>query len=245
MRNSAIVLATDYGLQGPYVGLLHAVIRQRLPAQAIIDLQHDLPPFRPRGAGLLLRSQLAWLPPASIIVAVVDPGVGTQRRGLIVHWGGFTLIAPDNGLLAPFLSGAASVHAIDTPPKGSCMTFQGRDWFAPVAASLIAGEAVAMHPVDVGSCVGHDWPPILDEVIYVDRFGNLMLGRGGENLPVEQLIVVAEHRLRYAETFAQVPPGRPFWHINSLGLLELAVNQGSASALLGLTVGDRVDFPGT
>ncbi len=244
MSESAIVLFTDYGLHSPYVGLLHAVIRKRLSDCPIIDLQHDLPPFRPRGAGLLLRSQLAWLPPSSIIVAVVDPGVGTQRRGLIVRWGGFTLIAPDNGLLAPFLSGAASVHAIDTPPKGSCMTFHGRDWFAPVAAGLVAGESVAMHPVDVGSCVGHDWPPILDEVIYVDRFGNLMLGRGGENLPEEQLIAVAGHQLRYAETFAQVPPGQAFWHINSLGLVELAVNQGSAAAVLGLAVGDRVDFPG-
>jgi len=240
MSESAIVLFTDYGLHGPYVGLLHAVIRKRLPDCPIIDLQHDLPPFRPRGAGLLLQSQLAWLPPSSTIVAVVDPGVGTQRRGLIVRHAGFTLIAPDNGLLAPFLSGATSIQAIDTPPQGSCRTFHGRDWFAPVAADLIVGEPVVTHPVDAVSCVGYDWPPMLDEVIYADRFGNLMLGRPGESVPSEQAIDVAGHPLRYAGTFAEVPAGTPFWHINSLGLVELAVNQGSAATSLDLAVGDTV-----
>lgn len=240
MSESAIVLFTDYGVDGPYVGLMHAVIRQRLPDCQVIDLQHDLPPFRPRAAGLLLQSQLAWLASGSIIVGVVDPGVGTQRRGLIVRQGDFTFIAPDNGLLAPFLSDADRVDVIDTPPRGSSLTFHGRDWFAPVAASLVAGESVAMHSVDAGTCVGHAWAPLLDEVIYADRFGNLMLGRRGDSISREHVIDLGGHRLHHAATFAQVPVGRPFWHINSLGLVELAVNQGSAAAVLDLGVGDEV-----
>ncbi len=240
MSAPTFVLFTDYGLGGPWVGLLHAAIRRDLPQAAIVDLQHDLPPFRPRGAGLLLAAQAAWLPPAALVVAVVDPGVGSERRGLVVHWRGHRFIGPDNGLFAPLLHEAERIEAIDWQPEGIPATFHGRDWFAPVAARLARGEVVAAHPVTTDSCVGHDWPPDLDEVIYVDRFGNLITGRRGVTLPTDGEVRVGPHRLRWARTFSERPPGVPFWHVNALGLLELSVNQGSAAELLGLKVGDPV-----
>lgn len=234
------VFFTDYGLEGPYVGHLHMITAGACPGATSIDLQHDVPPFRPRGAGVLLASQLAWLPRGSIVVAVVDPGVGTGRRGLILHHQGHRLIGPDNGLFAPLLHPAERIEVIDWVPVDTPPTFHGRDWFTPVAARLAKGQEVERHPVSPASCVGHDWPGELDEVIYIDHFGNLITGRRGAALPLDSEIRVGQHRLCWARTFAERPVGAPFWHVNALGLVELSVNQGSAAELLGLEVGDPV-----
>lgn len=237
---SPIVFFTDYGYNGPYVGLLHAVVRRELPQVPIIDLQHDLPPFRPRGAGLLLAAQQRWLPPGSIVVAVVDPGVGTQRDGLIVRFQGHCLVAPDNGLIAPFLGEADAVSVIDWKPQGLPATFHGRDWFVPVALRIANSEPVDSHPVAPADCVGFDLMQDLAEVVYVDHFGNLVTGLSGASVDRSMPILVGKHVLHYARTFADVARGTPFWYVNSLGLVELAVNQGDAAALLGLQVGDEV-----
>ncbi len=234
------VLFTDYGLEGPYVGHLHMVIAGACPGATSIDLQHDIPPFRPQGAGILLASQLHWVPQGSMLVAVVDPGVGTGRRGLVVHYQGRLLIGPDNGLFAPLLHESERIEVIDWLPGDIPATFHGRDWFAPVAARLASGQEVDRHPVSAASCVGRDWPGELDEVIYIDRFGNLITGRQGSALSTDSEIRVGQHRLRWARTFADRPVGAPFWHVDALGLVELSVNQGSAAELLGLKVGDPV-----
>lgn len=240
MSRRAILFFTDYGLEGPYVGHLHLAVERISPGLQIIDLQHDVPPFRPRGAGILLACQLAWIPEGSVLVAVVDPGVGTQRRGLIVHHKGRALIGPDNGLFAPILHEAERVEAIDWMPKETSDTFHGRDWFAPVGARLASGRPVSTHEVSSASCVGYQWESEQDEVIYIDRFGNLMIGRRGSALPTDSEMRVGPHRLGWARTFAERPVGVPFWHVNALGLVELSVNQGSAAELLGLKVGDPV-----
>ncbi|RMG35587.1 MAG: hypothetical protein D6720_06845 [Gammaproteobacteria bacterium] len=234
------ILFTDYGLEGPYVGHLHLQIAAACPGADVIDLQHDVPPFRPQGGGLLLASQLPWVPEGGIVIGVVDPGVGTQRRGLILHWCGRRLIGPDNGLFAPLLQEAERIVAIDWMPTEISATFHGRDWFVPAALRLAQGLAVAGHVISAKSCIGHEWPQDLDEVVYVDRFGNLITGRRGATLSTEAEIVVGIHRLRWARTFGERPVGAPFWHVNALGLVELSVNQGSAAELLGLKVGDPV-----
>jgi len=232
------VLFTDYGWKGPYVGLLHAAIQRESMSARIIDLQHDLPSFRPRGAGILLASQLRWLPPGSSVIAVVDPGVGTSRQGLVVEYAGYTLIGPDNGLFAPFLSDADRLRVIDWLPDGMSPTFHGRDWFAPVATRLAAGDEVATHEVAPEQCVGFDWAGLLPEVIYADGFGNLMTGIPEGTLQQDDVLRLKGQQLHYAGSFGRVPVGTLFWHINSLGLVELAVNQGSAADVLGLGVGD-------
>ena len=240
MESSPIVLFTDYGHDGPYVGLLHAVIRKALPQRPIIDLQHDLPSFRPRGAGLMLAAQLHWLPPASIVVAVVDPGVGTSRQGLVIRYQGHYLVGPDNGLFAPFLRDADSIRPIDWKPLDAPATFHGRDWFTPVAMRIAKDEPFDSHAVAPADCVGFGFERDLSEVIYVDHFGNLVTGVSGDSVDRHISIPVGGHVLRHARTFSDVDRGKPFWYVNSLGLVELAVNQGSASALLGLEVGDEV-----
>lgn len=240
--SSPFVLFTDYGYTGPYVGLLHAALRKDLSQRPIIDLQHDLPPFRPRGAGLLLAAQLPWLPSASIVIAVVDPGVGTSRQGLVVSYQGHYLVGPDNGLLAPFLRVANSIQVIDWKPLEAPATFHGRDWFAPVATVIARGESFDSHPVEPSDCIGFDFPRDLGEVIYVDGFGNLITGVSGESANPGVEIRAGGYVLRSARTFADVSPGTPFWYVNSVGLVELAVNQGSAAALLGFKVGDGVHF---
>lgn len=233
-------LFTDYGLSGPYVGLLHAVISGALPQARIIDLQHDLPPFRPRGAGILLAPLLRWLPATSMVVAVVDPGVGGGRRGLVVDYAGLRLVGPDNGLFAPLLAGADCIRTIEWLPEEMSATFHGRDWFAPVAARLAAGEQVPLSLTDVESCVGSGWPPVLSEIVYIDGFGNLVTGIPRRFVDNAHSFQLGEWALKYAHTFVEVAPGIPFWHVNSLGLVEFAVNQGSAADLLGLAVGDPV-----
>jgi len=235
-----LVLFTDYGLEGPWVGLLHAVIRQARPEAQIIDLQHDLPPFRPRGAGILLAAQCRWLPRDATVVAVVDPGVGTARGGLLVECGDLRLIGPDNGLFAPFFAGAQRIRRIDWVPDDIPATFHGRDWFVPAALRLICGEVLETTELDPGDCVGHDWPERLDEIVYIDRFGNLVSGIPASSAPDGGPWRLAGHELPHARTFGEVSPGTAFWHRNALGLVEIAVNQGSAAERLGLRIGDPV-----
>lgn len=238
--NPCFVLFTDFSREGPYVGLLHSVVRNQLPGAGIVDLQHDLPPFRPRGAGLLLRAMTPWLPEQAMVVAVVDPGVGTSRRGLVLEVDGRVFVGPDNGLFAPLFSRATRISTIEWKPDAVANTFHGRDWFVPAALRLAVGGEVSGPPIGAEDCVGHDWPDELAEIIYVDAFGNLVTGILGEGRDRSGMLESAGCVLEYAETFAQVAPGAAFWYVNSLGLVELAVNQGSAAALLGLQVGDRV-----
>lgn len=233
-----LVLFTDYGLDGPWVGLLHAVIRQARPGAEIIDLQHDLPPFRPRGAGVLLAALRRWVPRGATVVAVVDPGVGTERGGLLVECDDLRLIGPDNGLFAPFFAGALRIRRIDWMPGDIPATFHGRDWFVPAALRLLSGEALETTELRPADCVGHDWSGRLDEIVYIDRFGNLVTGIPAPLAPDGGPWRLAGHELPHARTFAEVSPGTAFWHLNALGLVEIAVNLGSAAEQLGLRVGD-------
>lgn len=240
MSLSPIVLFTDYGWGGPYVGLLHAVVRRDLPDSSVIDLQHDLPPFRPRGAGILLAAQLQWLPTGSVVVAVVDPGVGTARNGLVIECRGHLLVGPDNGLFGPLLSDTNRAWEIEWRPEVMSATFHGRDWFAPVAVRLAGGNYEGLVEVAPSRCIGFDAPNRLDEVVYVDTFGNCITGVPGDRLGDRQMLNLGGQAIAHANTFGEVEPGRAFWHVNSLGLVELAVNQGGAADLLGLAVGDPV-----
>jgi S-adenosylmethionine hydrolase len=238
MSPPLFALFTDYGLGGPWVGQLHALIRRTCPSAGIIDLQHDLPAFRPHAAGLLLARMLAHLPDGAWVLAVVDPGVGSERRGLVLELNGRVLVGPDNGLFAPLLARAQRIRFIDEAPPTASDTFHGRDWFGPVLVRLARGESVALIEAAAGECVGHDWPGSLAEIIYVDHFGNLVTGIPAGGLDTDQVLHIAGYVLRHARTFADVPRGEAFWHANALGLLELSVNQGSAAELLGLRVGD-------
>ncbi|MBK1708652.1 hypothetical protein CKO17_06090 [Marichromatium gracile] len=231
-----IALVTDFGA-GPYLGQMQAALDASLPDHAVIDLVHDLPPFRPDLAAYLLPALARDMPPRTLYLCVVDPGVGGARDGVIARVGEDWFVAPDNGLLAPHLmAGAGQCWRIGWLPSRRSATFHGRDWFLPVAARLCRGEDVGATRLD--RPVGHDWPKTLDRVLYADHYGNLMTGLR----PVghAQSLRVGERLLPWARTFCAVEPGEAFWYENALGLVEIAVNQGRADGALGLVPGDPV-----
>jgi len=225
---------TDFGATGPYVGQLHAAAEAVAPGLARIDLQHDAPAFRPKPAAYLLAALLPVLPDEAALCAVVDPGVGTGRRALMLEADGRRLVGPDNGLLAIAAKRAARAawrEIVWRPPRLSA-SFHGRDLFAPVAARWAAGDPLESRPLDGPAPIGLDWPDDLAEIVYVDAYGNCMTGLRAERA-----------RLNFARrrTFAEADAGELFWYENSAGLAEIAVNQGSAAEALGLGVGAPVD----
>ena len=234
-----IFLFTDFGYAGPYVGQMTAAILARRPGATVINLMHDAPRMRPDLAAYLLGACCRVLPQGSIVVAVVDPGVGGERAALLVETAGLTLVGPDNGLLSR-LSGIQRVHRIDWRPGVLSASFHGRDLFAPAAAMIAAGEDLQRTALPVADMLGADWSAELAQLVYVDGFGNLMTGLLGENLLKNSLVRVPGREIRYAETFCRVAPGELFWYVNSLGLAEIAAREASAADLLPLALGDKI-----
>jgi S-adenosylmethionine hydrolase len=238
-----ILLLTDFTLRGPYVGEMLAVLARQAPGVPSISLMSDLPQWSPRAAAYLVDALRQRQPAGSVLLAVVDPGVGTRsRRPVWVEAQGQLLVGPDNGLFDVVLRRAAParVHEVLWRPRRLSASFHGRDLFAPVAARLAMGHGVAGRSLRRGGRWSRRWPEDLDAVIYVDGFGNCMTGRRASTVPRGWHIGVGKHCLERARTFGAVEPGQAFWYENSLGLVELAVNRGRADAVLGLEVGAAV-----
>jgi len=244
-----IVLVTDFGLEGPYLGQVRAVLQQRAPGVPVLDLFSDLPPFDPRSAAYLLPAYCrAPFPAGSVYLTVVDPGVGTARMPLIVQADGAWFVGPDNGVFELLLRRATTVRAwrVLWVPSDLSASFHGRDLFAPVAAALAMGGRpgdrgpLAAEEVAPSALVRPPWPDDLAAVVYVDRFGNAMTGiRGGKLLP-DAILRAGTRDVPPARTFGDVAPGAPLWYVNSNGLVEIAVNGGSAREVLGLVPGSSV-----
>jgi hypothetical protein len=232
-----ILLLTDFGAAGPYVGELHLVLRRLAPEVPVVDLQHDLVPFRPDLAAWLLAARLGLARPGDVVLAVVDPGVGTDRAPLAVRLDGVWIVGPDNGLLEPALRRAGSVESfhIAWRPERLSASFHGRDLFAPVAARLARGERHDLVPGPVGR--RPDWPDELAAIVYLDAYGNAITGLRAAALPEAARLAVAGRTLGRVHTFADAPPGGLFWYEGSAGLAEIAANGASAAALLGLAPG--------
>ena len=237
-----IALFTDYGLAGPYVGQLHAVLRREAPGVPVIDLMHDAPAFAPRQAAYLLASLVEEFPVGTVFLGVVDPGVGGPRRGAILEVDGRWYVGPDNGLFNVVAQRGHSLRWWDITyrPARLSISFHGRDLFAPVAARIARGEVPPGQAVVPVLRIRPGWPEDLAQVIYIDAFGNVMIGFRGRWVPAQASLAVRQAPIRRAERFSAVPVGQAFWYINSCGLLEIAVNRGSAAAQLGLTGGVTV-----
>jgi S-adenosylmethionine hydrolase len=238
-----ICLFTDFGLHGPYVGQLRAVLLDRAPGIAVIDLFADAPTANPKASSYLLAAYAAWFPAGTVFLAVVDPGVGGARPAVIVEADGRWYVGPGNGLFELVVRRAASARRWDItfkPPRLSA-TFHGRDLFAPVAAMLARGQAPcgALRTDDADR--RKDWPDDLPEIVYVDHFGNALTGLRAVKLPSRARLGTGGRVLERARTFADQPPGSAFWYENSNGLAECAVASGRAATVLGLCVGSRVD----
>jgi len=234
-----IFLFTDFGWAGPYVGQMAAAILAIEPRCAVINLMHDAPAMRPDLAAYLLPACCRSLPSGAIVVAVVDPGVGGERAALLVEAGGQTFLGPDNGLLSR-LSGIERVERIDWRPAVMSSSFHGRDLFAPLAARLARGAAVAMTRLPYEAMAGADWPDQAAQVVYIDGYGNLMTGLRAEGLSKDRRIRVAARTIAYAETFCRVAAGELFWYANSQGLVEIAANGASAAKILSLALGGKI-----
>jgi len=240
-----IVLFTDFGVTGPYVGQMKSVLAQQAPTTPMIDLMHDAPTFDPQAAAYLLASLVSEFPHDSVFLCVVDPGVGSDRRPLIARINERWFVGPDNGLfdvVARHARGGTEVKwwEITWRPERLSASFHGRDLFAPVAAMLANGEAPPGQLLDISPERLRQWPSDLGKIIYIDHFGNAMTGIRATHLDTNQIIAAGEQQLYWARTFAGVAKGQGFWYENSNGLVELAVNQGRADEILRLKIGDAV-----
>ncbi len=236
-----IALLTDFGLQDPFVGIMHGVIAGIAPDAKVVDLCHGVPPQDVKAGALHLRSSTPYFPDGTIFMAVVDPGVGSSRKILFArtkrHW----FLAPDNGLLSwlpdPVVEWRRVENAKLFLPKVSS-TFHGRDIFAPVAARLAAG----LDRDDLGPqaepSVTLPWPK--DEIVAIDRFGNAITSI---EKPVKE-IRYKGRAIPVRKTYADVAEGETVTVYGSSGLLELSVRNGDFAAQSAARLGEIIDARG-
>jgi S-adenosyl-L-methionine hydrolase (adenosine-forming) len=245
-----ITFLTDYGLTDGFVAACHGVIAGIAPDARVVDVGHLVPAGDVRTGALVLAQTLPYFPTGSVHIGVVDPGVGTTRRAIVVSAGGHLLVGPDNGLLmwaARALGGVDEVREITAPAlirARVSRTFHGRDVFAPVAAHLALGTPVA----EVGPVLTDPvWlpEPAPGEVLTVDHFGNVQLALSVAEVAGADALRVEAHGGTYSiplrGTFGDVPSGELVGYEDSAGLLALSVNGGDAARRLGVRAGDRVD----
>jgi S-adenosylmethionine hydrolase len=240
-------LTTDYGSASSYPAQVKAVILSAIPEARIVDVTHDVPAFDVQAAALILEAAVPWFPREAIHVAVVDPGVGTSRRGLVVaDPEGRRLVAPDNGLLTPFLGHGARVRALadrgGVLPAPRRATFHGRDLFAPAAVYLARGGTAAALGPDVDDPHRLDWPAATRDgealagvTLAADPFGNLVTSIRDADLggaaPLE--VNVGGRVVRFVRAFGEGEPGELLALVGSGGRVEIAVREGSAAQELG------------
>jgi hypothetical protein len=255
-----ITFLSDYGLDDDFVGVCHAVIAGACPEARVIDLVHWVPRGDVRTGALILRGALPYLP-VGVHLAVVDPGVGSDRRGVALRAAdGRVLVGPDNGLLSLAAERAGGVvEAVDIGRSPFALdrvsaTFHGRDIFAPVAARLAGGAALADagEPCDPGGLVTVELPVarvvdgvLVAHVLYIDRFGNAQLNVEEPSFEVGAVLEVAPpsgfpEGALHVRTFADAGAGELILYEDSYRLLSLAVNGGDAATRLGLSVDDEL-----
>ncbi|MFP4053599.1 MAG: S-adenosyl-l-methionine hydroxide adenosyltransferase family protein [Phycisphaerae bacterium] len=259
-KSRLVTLMTDFGTRDYYVGAMKGVILRNCPAARIVDICHDLPAQNVVAAAYALAYAVPEYPDETLHVVVVDPGVGTDRRILAARFGEQTVLAPDNGVLSvlknhlPLREIVSVRNPRYVPPTPKLGTFHGRDIFAPVAAHLLNGVAVAAlgPPCDSFSVLDLPEPvsaggEVTGTVLYADHFGNLV-----SNIPSDLLTQLAadvteicvevsgQHVGRLLPSYGFAPAGEPLAVINSMGLLEVSVNQGSAADRFAAGFGDRV-----
>lgn len=237
-----ILTFTDFGVAGPYRGQMHAVIAALAPGVPVVELMCDAPRFDPSASAYLLAALAQHVPAGSVVVAVVDPGVGSERRALAVLARETWYVGPDNGILELVCARADAprVWRIDWRPASLSTSFHGRDLFAPVAARL-CDEPAAIEAL--GEEIGYeprDWAAELWEVIYVDAYGNCMSGIPAAGLATGERLDLESASVAFAPTFSAVPRGTAFWYENSLGLVEIAANCDNAALRLGLELGSPI-----
>lgn len=266
-RFDTVSFLSDYGTADEFVGVVHSVLRDLAPHARVIDLTHGVEPFDVRAGSLALARCIGYVA-SGVVLAVVDPGVGTSRRAIAVEVAGGegVLVGPDNGLLAPAVAmagGAERAVELTNPDHRFAApgaTFAGRDIFAPAVAHLCNGGELT----DLGDLLDADLlmpgvvalpqsddTKVIAQVLWVDRYGNAQLNVGPDDVPFGDLISVRAasptdpsggsiRSVRRVASFAELDPGAVGLVLDSAGLLALAMDQRSAAAELGLAAGDQV-----
>jgi S-adenosylmethionine hydrolase len=248
-----LTLLTDFGLTDYYVAAVKGTVLRLAPGTVLVDISHDVPSGDVETAGFLLAAAFPSFPAGTVHLAVVDPGVGSERRILAARttargW----LLAPDNGLLTPLLDRAEEIRSVERaevflPSPGQ--TFHGRDRFAPAAAWLLRGEPFAeLGPVVDDPVRLPVEPPrrgpdhLVGRVAHVDRYGNLVTDIPVSWLPAGPCRVEIGTRTadRRATCYAEIPPGEPAWLSGSLGTIELSLNGESLARRWGVARGTAV-----
>lgn len=252
-----ITLMTDFGLEDGYVASMKGVILGIFPTAVLVDVSHLVPPQDICAGAFLLATVYRHFPAGTVHLVVVDPGVGTSRRGLVVTGGDYCFVGPDNGLFSWVLQEESEwqAYSLDNPCYRRAevsSTFHGRDIFAPAAAHLLAGVPAGAFGAPC-TPIAADWSRVVrgtqrmsGVVIHIDHFGNVITNlrdrdvqcmSAGEGL----LLTIGPHRVtRFIDTYAEAEPGEPAALIGSSGFLEIAVNRGNAAERLRANRGETV-----
>jgi S-adenosylmethionine hydrolase len=259
MPAKIVTLTTDFGLKDPYVAEMKAAILCICPSAVIVDVTHEVEKFDVRMGAYVLSSAVPYFPMGTVHVAVVDPGVGTQRRSILIQTRQGFFVGPDNGLLvmAAEKQGIMAVHEIANPklmlPQVS-NTFHGRDIFAPAAAHLTNGVRPSEFGPEIRDFVKPPFAKVtrskgvlIGEVLHVDNFGNIITNIAGKemaNFPSKATINVklprSKLKLELHKTYGETKLGEILALTGSHDYFEIAVNQGNAAEKLKAKPGDKI-----
>ncbi len=256
ISNRIVTLLTDFGRQDVYVGVMKGAIATINPNLKVIDLTHEIPPQNIAAARFSLLNAYPYFPKNTVHIAVVDPGVGSQRRGVAIAFEDGFLVCPDNGLCSGILEVKSAIAAVELTnseywrvPSPS-YTFHGRDIFAPVGAHLASGvplEALG-DKIDPDSLVKLSLPPlqtkdsqIIGYIQYIDRFGNLITNIPGKLVNSKSWqAIIDERAIASGSTYSDVEVGEAIAIVGSHGWIEIAVNGGNAQKKLQLTLENKI-----
>jgi S-adenosylmethionine hydrolase len=259
MRKPILTLTTDFGLADHYVGAMKGVILSICPQAHIVDISHEIKPFEIGEGAYVIAQAYRWYPKGTVHTVVVDPGVGTLRRPILMQAAGQFFIAPDNGVLAMIYSREKhKIRQISNDRyflKPVSNTFHGRDIFSPVAAHIAAG----VPPAKMGKTIDDYLRPAFEKpqrsgkrtwsgrILKIDRFGNIVTNFHVEEFPdLERRDFIMKVGLReipvLARNYAESSPGEVFLIVGSSGYVEVSVNQGSAAKALGCETGSAAEL---
>jgi S-adenosylmethionine hydrolase len=246
---TVLTLLTDFGTIDSYAAEMKGVILSRTPSTTLIDITHNIHPGDIRSAAYVLGRTWHLFPTGTVHLVVVDPGVGGARAALAFRAHGHGFVGPDNGVFTPVLHDA-EVEMIELKvPADASATFHGRDVFAPAAAALADGAAVATLGQPFGRIPArlaftvphHEGKTVIGEIVYVDRFGSLITNLTPELVPDYATIEVEDLDIgQLRRTYDDVPTGGLLAYVGSGDVIEIAVRNGSAARRLGIGVGGRV-----
>ncbi|MGA7878092.1 MAG: SAM-dependent chlorinase/fluorinase [Desulfoferrobacter sp.] len=250
-----ITLLTDFGIEDGYVASMKGVILGICPGASLVDISHMIPPQDVRAGAYVMFTAYKYFPAGTVHLAVVDPGVGTERRALVLKAGGQYFVGPDNGLFSLVLKACPdwSARSLENSAywrSEISNTFHGRDIFAPAAAHLARGLPIESLGPPSG-VVTPPWGSIIQsknslrgQVMHIDHFGNIISNFNRAEIErfaaAERLsITLGSHSVnRFANTYGEVEAGKLLFLFGSSGYLEVAMNQGDAAEALGVRTGD-------